>query len=290
MTGPHWRLLVQGPAGGAWNMAVDEAVAEAVGREEAPPTLRLYEWARPTVSLGALQRFPGGVDPAACRRLGVPLVRRISGGRAVLHVAELTYSVAVPRVGGWRGGVAELFRRLCGGLIAGLAGLGIRAAVGDGEAPRRGPAEGACFLLRQAPAILVGDRKLVGSAQYRSDRAVLQQGSLLLDFDAALHVALFPGWPRQDPARGIASLRALLGRTPAREEVVAALRQGWQVCLGPLSPGGVLTAREAEHAARLVRVRYGTEGWTRQRFVAPSGADPDGVAGHARAAEAAKRA
>jgi lipoate-protein ligase A len=290
MSGIAWRLLDHAPAEGAWNMAADEAMAEAVGRGEVPPTLRLYGWERPTVSLGALQRFPGGVDPAACRQRGVPLVRRISGGRAVLHAAELTYSVAVPRAGAWRGAVPELFQRLCEGLVAGLARLGIGAAVGDGEPPRSGRPDGACFLLRQTPAILVGGRKLVGSAQYRSDRAVLQQGSLLLDFDPALHLALFPGWPRRDPAGGIASLRALLGRTPPRAELVAALRHGWQACFGPVGAGGVLTARESERAAHLVRVRYGTERWTEQRFVAAGGDVPEGIDGRERPTDAAKRA
>jgi lipoate-protein ligase A len=274
MPGCVWRLLDHDPADGAWNLAVDEAVAEAVGRGEVPPTLRLYGWERPTVSLGALQRFPGGVSAGACRQHGVALVRRISGGRAVLHAAELTYSVAVPRAGDWRRPVAELFERLCGGLVAGLARLGIQAAVGEGAPARSGPPDGACFLLRQTPAIVVGGRKLVGSAQYRSDRAVLQQGSLLLDFDPALHLDLFPGWPRRDPAEGIASLRLLLGRTPPRAELTAALREGWQGCFGPVRPGGKLTAREVERAGDLVRARYGTASWTRQRLVTAGEEDP----------------
>ncbi len=280
MTGCTWRLLDHAPADGAWNLAVDEAVAEAVGREEAPPTLRLYGWERPTISLGALQRFPGGVSPAACRQHGVALLRRISGGRAVLHAVELTYSVSVPRAGVWRRSVPELFQRLCGGLVAGLARLGIHAAVGDGGPARNGPTEGACFLLRQTPAILVEGRKLVGSAQYRSDRAVLQQGSLLLDFDPALHLDLFPGWPRRDPAAGISSLRLLLGRIPPRAELVEALRGGWQGCFGPVRAGGELTGRELQRAECLVRTRYGTEAWTRLRFVA-AGEEEAGAVGDA---------
>ena len=288
MTGCAWRLLDHEPADGAWNMAVDEAVAEAVGEREVLPTLRFYGWERPTISLGALQRFPGGVDPGACRQHRVPLVRRISGGRAVLHAAELTYSVTIPRAGVWRGPVLELFQRLCEGLVAGLARLGIHATVGDGAPPRKAPAEGACFLLRQTPAVLVGGRKLIGSAQYRSDRAVLQQGSLLLDFDPALHVDLFPGWPRRHPAEGISSVRALLGRIPPREELVAALHQGWQACFGPVGTRETLTALESERAAHLVRVRYGTEAWTRRRFVSARGDKPEGVDGRDRPQDAAK--
>jgi lipoate-protein ligase A len=271
-------------------MAADEAVAETVGRGEALPTLRFYGWDRPTISLGALQRFPGGVDLAACRQHGVPLVRRISGGRAVLHAAELTYSVSVPRTGVWRGPVPAVFRRLCEGLVAGLARLGIHAALGDAAPPRDGPAQGACFLIRQTPAILAGGRKLVGSAQYRSDRAVLQQGSLLLDFDPALHVTLFPGWPRQHPAAGICSVRALLGRLPPRAELVAALHEGWQACFGPVGTREELTALESARAASLVRGRYGTEAWTRQRFVAAGADEPTRIEGGERPPDAPKRA
>jgi len=268
MTGSCWRLLVEGPVGGAWNMAVDEAVSEAVGRGEAAPTLRFYAWERPTVSLGALQRFPGGVDVSVCRGHGIPLIRRMSGGRAVLHAAELTYSVAVPRIGAWHGSVPEVFRRLCEGLVAGLARLGIRATLGDGRPFREGPGAGACFLLRQAPAILVAGRKLVGSAQYRSDRAVLQQGSLLLDFDPTLHLALFPGWPHHHPTAAVTCLRELLGRIPARKLLIAALCRGWQECVGPVGAREALTPAESARATHLVRIRYGTEAWTRERQMA----------------------
>jgi lipoate-protein ligase A len=118
----RWRLLQDGPADGAWNMAVDEAIARAVGDGMAPATLRFYTWSAPTVSLGYLQKTPGGVDLAACGEQGIAVVRRVTGGRAVLHAAELTYSVAVPLEGAWRSlSVGESFALFCRGLIAGLA-------------------------------------------------------------------------------------------------------------------------------------------------------------------------
>jgi lipoate-protein ligase A len=261
-------------------MAVDEAVSEAVGRGERAPTLRFYAWKRPTVSLGALQRFPGGVSVTACRQHDIPLVRRLSGGRAVLHAAELTYSVAVPRTGIWRGSVPEAFRRLCEGLVAGLARLGIGAALGDGRPSPGQPGEGACFLLRQAPAVLAGGRKLLGSAQYRSDRAVLQQGSLLLDFDSSLHMALFPGWPRYQPAAAVTCLRELLGRIPAWELLVAALCQGWQERVGPVGAREELTSGESARASHLVQIRYGTAAWTRERQVGAGAGRSEGRDGH----------
>src|SRR5512138_2930824 len=115
---PRWRLLRHPPAGGAWNMAVDEALAEAVGAGTSPPTLRLYGWERPTLSVGYLQREAAPAALAA----EIPVVRRPSGGRAVLHDRELTYSLALPLDPPWsRLSVVERFRRLSAVPIAALA-------------------------------------------------------------------------------------------------------------------------------------------------------------------------
>ncbi|MGD9497623.1 MAG: biotin/lipoate A/B protein ligase family protein, partial [Armatimonadota bacterium] len=92
-----WRLIESGHADGATNMAVDEAIAAAVARREQPPTLRLYGWAPPALSLGYFQPLDGGIDLAAIRARGYDIVRRPTGGRAILHVHELTYSVSVPQ-------------------------------------------------------------------------------------------------------------------------------------------------------------------------------------------------
>src|SRR6266446_9184337 len=94
-TSDGWRLLVDAPAGGAWNMAVDEVLLDGVAAGSTPPTLRFYEWAPPCLSLGYFQAFEV-VDVAGCRSLGVDVVRRPTGGRAILHDRELTYSVALP--------------------------------------------------------------------------------------------------------------------------------------------------------------------------------------------------
>lgn len=262
-----WRLLQDDPADGAWNMAVDEAIARAVGEGQAPATLRLYRWSAPTVSLGYLQRTPGGVDLAACGRRAIPLVRRVTGGRAVLHAEELTYSVAVPLQGAWRGlSVPDAFSAISRGLIAGLSRLGVGADVGEAAAPRDGGNEiGACFLLRRMPAILVGGRKLIGSAQRRWDRALLQHGSLLLRFDPDLHQAVFPAWPRQDPDTGVTCLRRILGAPPPPAVVASALAEGWREAFAAACVPGELTRTERDAAGDLVRTRYGSPTWTFRR-------------------------
>jgi lipoate-protein ligase A len=267
-----WRLLQDGPADGAWNMAVDEAVARAVGDGVAPSTLRLYTWNAPTVSLGYLQKTPGGVDLRACRDRGIPVVRRVTGGRAVLHAAELTYSVAVPLEGAWRSlSVGETFILFCRGLIAGLARLGVTAELGEGKVRREGAAgaeaseEGACFLLRGLPAVLVGGRKLIGSAQRRWDRCLLQHGSLLLDFDPHLHQAIFPAWSRTDPTAGVTCLHSVLGRLPAIGELTAALVVGWEDLFGRPCVAGDLGLEEQRAATALADARYRSPEWTFQR-------------------------
>jgi lipoate-protein ligase A len=266
MSDLHWRLLRDGPADGAWNMAVDETIARAVGEGRVPPTLRFYGWSRPTVSLGYSQRSDGAVDPGACKRLGIDIVRRPTGGRAVLHVYELTYSAAVPTNGSWGGlSVRESFLRMGQALIVGLKRLGVAATVEDGKGGRSAlPRTSACFQMLRMPAILVGGRKLIGSAQRRWEGTLLQHGSLLLQFDAAMHQAVFPTWPR-DPTRDVVWLAGLLGGLPPRSAVEAALAAGWADVMGAVCAPGTLAAEERRQAEVLVQTRYGNAAWTHQR-------------------------
>lgn len=262
-----WRVLSDGPQSGPWNMALDEAVARAVGRGEAAPTLRFYAWSTPTVSLGRLQTARGAVDRAICAQRAVEIVRRPTGGRAVLHNAELTYSVCVPSGGLWgRLSVEESFRCISEALIAGLRRLGVVASLGPADGGRSVASQtGACFQVRRMPAVLVAGRKLIGSAQRRWDRVILQHGSLLLDLDLDLHQAVFPSWPRDDPGEGVTCLRSLVDGPPERREIERALVAGWAEALGVCGVPGALTSVEREAAEALVRTRYGNAAWTWRR-------------------------
>ena len=265
MPGLGWRLLRDAPADGARNMAVDEAIARAVGAGRVSPTVRFYSWSRPTISLGCLQKSDGAVDLAACRRLGIDIVRRPTGGRAVLHADELTYSVAVPMDGTWGVmSVAESFSRIGEALVAGLRRLGVAATIGDGRSERSDlPGAAACFQLRRMPAILVSGKKLIGSAQRRWKGSMLQHGSLLLEFDVAMHRAVFPAWC--DITGGVAWLGALLDEMPRRSVVESALAAGWAETTGsPLAPG-ILATEERREAEELARTRYEDRVWTFQR-------------------------
>jgi lipoate-protein ligase A len=156
-------------------MAADVACLDEVAAG-APPVLRIYTWAGPALSLGRFQPDTD-VDWDACRARGVEVVRRPTGGRALLHGGDLTYAVALPRPAGAAGHVDALYRTLAGALIAGLAELGVTATIGSD----RGPAGPACFAAAQGADLRVGDRKLCGSAQVQRGSVVLQHGSVLLD-------------------------------------------------------------------------------------------------------------
>jgi lipoate-protein ligase A len=171
-----WRLVDDLDRGldAAGNMAADLALLDDVV-SGAPPALRLYRWRTPALSLGRFQP-DDDVDHDACAVHGVEVVRRPTGGMGLLHGGDLTYSVVMPVPPGPAGGVDPVYRRLAGGLIAGLASLGVEAAV----ARHDGPAGPVCFAAQQGADLRVGERKVCGSAQVRRDGALLQHGSILL--------------------------------------------------------------------------------------------------------------
>jgi lipoate-protein ligase A len=262
-----WRVLSDVAQDGPRNMALDEAIAYAVEARRVPPTVRFYAWDKPTVSLGCLQAARGAVEREACDRLGVRIVRRPTGGRAVLHDDELTYSVCVPLDGAWaRLSVGESFRRIGEGLVAGLRRLGIAATLGKACDDRAVSGEAqACFLTPRMPAVLAEGKKLVGSAQRRLGGAILQHGSLLVGVNLAMHQAVFPGWPREGPCTVVTWLKALVREVPTRSAIERALMDGWAAALSIRGAAGELTAWERREAERLAVTRYATPAWTWRR-------------------------
>lgn len=294
-----WRLLREAPADGAANMACDEALLESV-RRGAPPTLRLYAWMRPTLSLGAHQ--PGGdADLPACRRLGVDLVRRPTGGGAVLHDQEITYSVTGRLCEDpFPPSVVAVHERIAAALVAGLRLLAVPAEMAPSGYTGRAPAD--CFSRASRREVVVAGRKLAGSAQLRRRTAFLQHGSILLDFDAdRLREVLrpargeaIPGSPTHRPvstprpglpieapesaggsapsiARAAvashgsappATLRGCLGRPIEQEELEAALVTGFESTFSATLQPGALDPDEAVHAARLRTFKYLDALWT----------------------------
>jgi lipoyl(octanoyl) transferase len=230
VTGQRLTLIIDAPAPGAANMLRDLALLEACARGEIRGAVRLYGFQPACLSLGRMQP-PGDVDTEACARDGVDVVRRPSGGRAVLHDQEVTYSVVCRSSDPVFGGrVLESCARIHNAVAAGLALLGVptqpRALPADIRRDARESAGVAdCFARPAAHELLdVRGRKLVGSAQARRGGALLQHGSVLLDPPRAA------GYLRSGGVASTAGagIRELLARDVAREELVDALAAGFR--------------------------------------------------------------
>jgi lipoate-protein ligase A len=214
---PRWRLLSTEPATGPENMALDEALM-ARARSTGEWVLRVYSWSVPTLSIGRHQSVRGAYDAQTLSAAGIAVVRRPTGGRAVLHDLEATYSVTAPISDA--GALRESYQRINRLLIGALRTLGVRAEVAaEKRAPK--PDLTPCFELPSRGELTAGGRKLAGSAQWREDGALLQHGSILVDGDQAPVSALLR--EPAPPPRAPATLRALLGREPGAGEVAAAL-------------------------------------------------------------------
>jgi lipoate-protein ligase A len=265
-----WRLILSAPIDGPRNMAVDEAIFRARAEGLAPPTLRLYGWRPPAVSLGRFQALDERIDVAAIRQRGYGLVRRPTGGRAILHSDELTYSVVV-RETDIAGGETLMasYREISRGIEAGLGSLGVRAAQGA-ERDGGGRALPTICFAKAARCDLVADgRKVVGSAQTRSRGVILQHGSIPLTIDLDDLLAVLPG-PASQPlterrrkvAQAAVGVSELVGRPVGFEELAGAIRLGFACALGVVLTQGALLPEEVAWADELVATKYGTQAWT----------------------------
>lgn len=264
-----WRLVITPPLDGATNMAIDEAIAESVAAGLSRPTLRFYTWNPPCLSLGYAQP-PETADAARCAQFGWEMVRRATGGRAVLHIDELTYSVCAPddepRVAG---GVLESYRRLSAGLVRGLRRLGLdpeRAQPYHGDAGAAGPA---CFDGPSDYEITIGGRKLLGSAQRRMRGVVLQHGALPLHGDVTRicdALALEPGarmaLRNRLRYRAVSLAEALGVAALDAQRVAQALADGFAEALALTWEAAELSAHEVERAAAVRAARYAHPDWT----------------------------
>lgn len=262
-----WRLLLDGPADGARNMAVDEALLQHGIARGGAPTLRCYSWEPHTLSLGAHQDASGSVDWEALRRDGYGAVRRPTGGRAILHAQELTYSVTAPSP---PGGTLAAYRWIAGGLEAGLEEAGIRV---DLEKTRRPLARGIqtrhpCFSAAGRYELVSGGRKVVGSAQRRRRGWLMQHGSILLGPE---HLRLPRYLTGVDPEEEERNLRLatvdcseLLGRPIDRARFAEQFARGFARGLGlHLEPAG-LEPGERALAERLILDQFSDPAWTRE--------------------------
>ena len=252
-------------------MAVDEAIAMRSARSDSPPTLRFYQWRPAAVSLGRHQPVED-IDLARAQARGWDLVRRPTGGRAILHIDELTYSIAgpadEPRL---QGPVLDVYNRISHGLLLGLRRLGVAAEKAPASQRAGRDVSPACFEVPSAYEISVGEQKLIGSAQRRAGGYVLQHGSLPLsgEITRLVDVMAFEDESQREAFRAhlagrATTLEAAAGRTVSFWEAAALLVDGLNSVLevdfeeSELSPEELALAREIEAE------KYGTDAWTRR--------------------------
>jgi lipoate-protein ligase A len=238
-----------------YNMGLDEAVLESVSTRTSPPTLRFYGWKPSAISLGYFQGLREEVDTEACASLGIDVVRRITGGGAVFHDAEVTYSIIIPETHPLApGSILESYRLLCSGIIAGLDRLGIEAEF--------------------APIndIISNGRKISGNAQTRKMGCLLQHGTILIsvDVEKMFQILKVPrekakGRLIEDVKARVTSLEAIMRRTVAFDEVVAAVESGFSTALDLEYTESAPTGRENEKAASLANTKFSSSEWIGRR-------------------------
>jgi len=226
-----WRLIVDDAADGEWNMAVDRALLSAHAAGDLPPTLRLYRWSRPTVSLGRFQDL-GDVDLDYCEAHGIGVCRRPTGGRGVLHDDELTYSVVAGVSDGLPRGVSASYRMLCGALVEAYRHLGIAADLTP--RPRGQAGAGACYLHATHADLSLGAAKLSGSAQVWEHGSCLQHGSFVITRDIEREAAVFrlEAGAAEELARSTRTIAEQTGERPGLDALVRAVRGGFERALG----------------------------------------------------------
>jgi len=265
-----WRLLVDPPAQGTWNMAVDESLLEHVGRGESLSTLRLYSWQPACLSLGYAQPF-ADVDTTRLKDHGWEVVRRPTGGRAILHTDELTYSITAPLEEPLVvGTVLESYNRLAQALVAAVRSLGIPVEVKNHEKGENSSAQGpVCFEVPSSYEITVNGKKLIGSAQARRKEGVLQHGTLPLygDLGRITQALVFP----DESARAAAAekllsrattVESVLGRAVAWKTAAQAFVHAFETEMNRTLEQGDISDAERVRAEALLREKYAHPSWT----------------------------
>lgn len=268
----NWRLLITQPADGAWNMAVDEAILASVGAGQSLPTLRLYGWTPPCLSLGFAQPFKD-IDPERLSVAGWDVVRRITGGRSILHTDELTYAVIAP-YGEPRlaGSLLDSYRTLSQALLNALIHLGLPVQAVPGQNTgndRTATKKPVCFEVPSHYEITVGGRKLVGSAQARKKPGILQHGTLPLygDLTRIIQVLNFPDEADRTDVRNrlldrAVTVESVLGTPISWDFAVEVFTQSFRQTLNLDFVDSPLSNEERSRVETLIKEKYAHPDWT----------------------------
>lgn len=269
----EWRFLPYQTYSSAYNMALDEAIMTAHREGKVPPTLRFYGWKPATLSIGYFQKAEKEVDFERLKEAGIGFVRRMTGGRAVLHDQELTYSVIVSEDHPLMpSSVSESYRVISRGLLEGFRQLGMKAALSSPEQTQKTHSSAACFDSPSDYELVIEGKKVAGSAQTRQRGVILQHGSILLNLDTDLlfRVLRFPSERvreklKKNFAEKAVAINHMRKEPVTLEQVIDAFytgfAKGMEIALVP----GDLTGYERQLAEELVRTRYGNDEWNLRR-------------------------
>ncbi len=264
-----YRFVSTGAQETALNMAIDEAILTHYLRGEAPPTLRVFRWQQVAITLGRFQNVEREIEHTVCQQRGVELVRRPTGGRAVYHRDEFTYSIVIGKREGVPSGVVAAYAYLAQGLVAALKQLGLHAVLSDEHVSKHPSA--ACFASSTQADLTVSGYKLIGSAQVWKDDGLLQQGSLPLAERSEEFFSMLRYPSESARAEALALYRTkttpLHSFLPAAtwDEVVAAFQGGFNRVFAQAFVPGELSASEWELAHQLVEEKYRKLVWHTER-------------------------
>ncbi|MFO7896808.1 MAG: lipoate--protein ligase family protein [Candidatus Cloacimonadales bacterium] len=272
----NWRILRHGKKSPAENMAIDEAIMQAIIADKAMPTIRFYDWQPSTVSCGYNQEVNKEIDFQALQKFGFGFVRRPTGGRLVLHDAEVTYSVIAPIAGKFAGNVTEAYSVISQALAAGLRAMGVEVELEKGslDSGHQRQAANPCFSSSSKYELKCKGRKIVGSAQVRRDNVLLQHGSILLNNDQSQVAYLLPGLqPAQQEKlakylkRKTITVNANLSKPLNFKEASLCLEKGFRDSWANdfFSIHNNLTAEEIEISTSLLHTKYLTDEWNNRK-------------------------
>jgi len=262
-----WRLLKLGIYDAFTNMATDEAIVAARIKDMVPNTLRFYQWKPSAVSVGRFQDVSNEVQLENCHRLGVDIVRRITGGGTVYHDSkgEITYSVIAREKDFGTTDVFQAYSTICNGLIEAAKILGVRADFNPGDP-------------KNCPNIAINRKKISGSAQFHKGGVLLQHGTFLLDADLEkMFTFLRVPWAKNITdvlcvaQEKLTSVRNELGKVVSTEEAYQALVKGFERALNSQLQEDALTSCERKQALNLRRDKFSTEEWNLKGKAQPEG-------------------
>jgi len=281
----EWRLIKDSYHTGFMNMAIDEAIMMAHREGLVPPTIRFYQWSPAAVSLGYFQDLKKEIDVDACKNLGIDIVRRPTGGKAVLHDKELTYSFIIkenhPLV---NNSILETYKKISGGMIRGLSYLGMTVELvplreklkgdplpkGEEFEIHHSDFKSICFSVPSQYEVQVEGKKIVGSAQVRKKEIVLQHGSLLIELekDKLFSVFNFPSVQIRERLKTrfkATSLEEILKKKINFSELSEILPRGFEEKFGIKLTEGKLTEQEEKISRKLLENKYSTYEWNYER-------------------------